>query len=112
MNDSIGCRSSSNAKNASCFSAVSPVCGWNQCVKWVTPREIAHSLMTCATTGAIVAIELLAVADGRGEAAEDFSRKLVAQLPHAEDVDAEVLGSRAGDSVLVEAGRDAGLAVW
>jgi hypothetical protein len=27
--------------------------GWNQCVKCVTPREIAHSLMTCATVGAI-----------------------------------------------------------
>ena len=33
LNDSIGDPSSSSWRNASCFSAVSPVCGWNQCVK-------------------------------------------------------------------------------
>src|SRR6185312_17060712 len=53
VNDSMGWRSSSNDRNASCFSAVRPVCGWNQCVKCVTPREIAHSLITWATVGAM-----------------------------------------------------------
>ena len=33
----------------SCFSAVRPVMGWNQCVKWVAPFSIAHSFMTAAT---------------------------------------------------------------
>src|SRR6185437_2955075 len=50
-NDSIGWPSS-NERNASCFSAVSPVCGWNQCVKCVAPRPIAHSLIAWATRGA------------------------------------------------------------
>ena len=49
----MGFSFSSKLRKASCFSAVSPVCGWNQCVKCVTPRAIAHSLMTCATVGAI-----------------------------------------------------------
>src|SRR5690242_15388612 len=52
-NFSIGVLFSSKLRNESCFSAVSPVCGWNQWQKCVTPREIAHSLMTCATVGAI-----------------------------------------------------------
>ena len=34
----------------SCFSAVMPVMGWNQCVKWVTPFSIAQSFMALATT--------------------------------------------------------------
>jgi hypothetical protein len=46
---SIGWFSSSKLRKASCFSAVSPVCGWNQCVKCVTPFSIAHSLMASAT---------------------------------------------------------------
>ena len=50
-NASIGWPSS-NERKASCFSAVSPVCGWNQCVKCVAPCVIAHSLMACATRGA------------------------------------------------------------
>src|SRR5579872_7280448 len=29
-------------KKESCFSAVVPVSGWNQCVKWVTPFPSAH----------------------------------------------------------------------
>jgi hypothetical protein len=37
VNVSIGCRSSSNERKASCFSAVRPVWGWNQWVKCVTP---------------------------------------------------------------------------
>jgi hypothetical protein len=44
---------SSNERKASCFSAVSPVCGWNQWVKCVAPRLVAHSLITCATAGAM-----------------------------------------------------------
>src|SRR5687767_1651722 len=54
-NASIAWPFSSNERNASCFSAVSPVCGWNQCVKCVAPLLVAHSLMTCATAGAIAA---------------------------------------------------------
>ena len=56
------------------------------------------------------AIEFLAVSNGSGEAAEDFSRKLVAQLSHAKNVDSEVLGSRPGYSVLAETAGDSGLA--
>ena len=37
----------------SCFSAVMPVMGWNQCVKWVTPFSIAQSFMALATTSAV-----------------------------------------------------------
>src|ERR1051325_4481531 len=52
VKDSIGESSLSSVRKASCFSAVSPVCGWNQCVKCVAPRLIAHSLMAFATAGA------------------------------------------------------------
>ena len=38
----------------SCFSAVTPVMGWNQWVKWVAPLESAQSFMAFATTFAIV----------------------------------------------------------
>ena len=34
----------------SCFSAVTPVRGWNQWVKWVAPRSTAQSFMAFATT--------------------------------------------------------------
>ena len=37
---------------ASCFSAVSPVMGWNQCVKCVAPCETAQSRATEATVSA------------------------------------------------------------
>ena len=33
----------------SCFSAVMPVSGWNQCVKCVAPRSTAHSFIASAT---------------------------------------------------------------
>ena len=33
----------------SCFSAVKPVIGWNQCVKCVAPFSTAHSFMATAT---------------------------------------------------------------
>ena len=33
----------------SCFSAVTPVIGWNQWVKWVTPFSIAQSFIALAT---------------------------------------------------------------
>jgi hypothetical protein len=39
-------------KNESCFSAVEPVSGWNQCVKCVQPRSIAHSFIADATESA------------------------------------------------------------
>ena len=34
----------------SCFSAVMPVIGWNQWVKWVAPFSMAQSFMALATT--------------------------------------------------------------
>ena len=36
----------------SCFSAVMPVMGWNQCVKCVAPRSTAQSFMAEATSPA------------------------------------------------------------
>ena len=36
----------------SCFSAVTPVRGWNQCVKCVAPCSIAQSLISTATASA------------------------------------------------------------
>ena len=36
----------------SCFSAVMPVSGWNQCVKCVTPFSIAQSFIAPATASA------------------------------------------------------------
>ena len=38
------------SKKASCFSAVLPVSGWNQWVKWVAPRSIPHCLRAWATS--------------------------------------------------------------
>ena len=37
----------------SCFSAVMPVMGWNQWVKWVAPCSSAHSFMAWAMALAI-----------------------------------------------------------
>ena len=34
----------------SCFSAVMPVIGWNQWVKWVAPFSTAQSFIALATT--------------------------------------------------------------
>jgi len=47
---SMGRPSSSKVRKASCFSAVSPVCGWNQWQKCVAPLPSAHSLTACATS--------------------------------------------------------------
>lgn len=41
---------SSPEMKASCFSAVKPLSGWNQWVKWVAPREMAHLLIPSATS--------------------------------------------------------------
>src|SRR5262245_41016191 len=41
---SMGEPCSSKVRKASCFSAVSPVWGWNQWQKWVAPLASAHSL--------------------------------------------------------------------
>ena len=41
------------SKKASCFSAVLPVSGWNQCVKWVAPRSMPHCFRACATSFAM-----------------------------------------------------------
>src|SRR3712207_7685487 len=39
-------------KKESCFSAVMPVRGWNQWVKWVAPFSIAQSFIAEATASA------------------------------------------------------------
>ena len=44
------CPTPVGSKKASCFSAVLPVRGWNQWVKWVAPRSIAHCLRAWATS--------------------------------------------------------------
>ncbi len=41
-------------RKESCFSAVRPVSGWNQCVKWVAPFSRAHSFIAVATESATV----------------------------------------------------------
>ncbi len=51
-NDSIGWPSSNEQEGVVLFGG-EPVCGWNQCVKCVAPRPIAHSLIACATRGAM-----------------------------------------------------------
>ena len=56
---SMGWPSSSKVRKASCFSAVSPVCGWNQWQKCVAPLPSAHSLIACATSLAIAGSSLL-----------------------------------------------------
>ena len=43
----------------SCFSAVTPVMGWNQWVKWVAPFSMAQSFMALATTVATSASRCL-----------------------------------------------------
>ncbi|MPN18690.1 hypothetical protein SDC9_166053 [bioreactor metagenome] len=49
-NSIITCPSPSGEIKLSCFSAVIPVIGWNQCVKWVAPFSQAQSFMALATT--------------------------------------------------------------
>ena len=49
----IASPSSVGAMKASCFSAVMPVIGWNQCVKCVAPFSSAQSFIAFATTSAI-----------------------------------------------------------
>ena len=53
LNRRIGSPSPVSVRKASCFSAVCPLSGWNQCVKCVAPRATAHSFMPCATSSAI-----------------------------------------------------------
>src|SRR5258706_238228 len=71
----------------------------------LSPSSSSSSIDFCDRT-----IELLAVPNRCCEAGEDFFRKLVAQLPDTKNVDAEVLGSRPGYSILAEAAGDTGLA--
>src|SRR3954447_17253709 len=51
-NSAIATPSPVGLKKESCFSAVEPVRGWNQCVKWVAPFSIAHSFIAEATASA------------------------------------------------------------
>jgi hypothetical protein len=109
---SIGWFSSSKLRKASCFSAVSPVCGWNQCVKCVTPFSIAQSLIASATGRGDVGVELLPEADGRLELLVDLLRQPVAHLARAEGVVpkyADVgVGGRVAGAVAVDRGADGG----
>ena len=47
------CAGPVGSRNASCFSAVPPVSGWNQWVKCVAPFWTAQSFMPAATASAI-----------------------------------------------------------
>src|SRR3954447_22304624 len=51
-NSAIATPSPVGLKKESCFSAVEPVSGWNQCVKGVAPFSIAHSFIAEATASA------------------------------------------------------------
>jgi hypothetical protein len=51
-NSAIAVPSPAGPKKESCFSAVEPVRGWNQCVKWLAPRSSAHSRIAEATVSA------------------------------------------------------------
>ena len=51
-NSAIAVPSPAGPKKESCFSAVAPVSGWNQCVKWLAPCSSAHSRMAEATVSA------------------------------------------------------------
>jgi hypothetical protein len=51
-NSAIAVPSPLGPKKESCFSAVEPVRGWNQWVKWLAPRSSAHSRMADATVSA------------------------------------------------------------
>ena len=46
----------SGFRKESCFSAVIPVIGWNQCEKWVAPLSIAQAFIACATALAIFSL--------------------------------------------------------
>jgi len=52
LNSAIARPSPVGLRKESCFSAVAPVSGWNQCVKWVAPFSSAHSFMALATESA------------------------------------------------------------
>ena len=84
---------------------------------WLEPvREVSHAagdrpfLDHLGDDGRDGKIEFLAVSNGGSEAGENIPRQFVAQLPDAESIDPEVLRCRSGYAILVEAGRDAGLA--
>ena len=53
--------------NASCFSAVKPVIGWNQWVKCVAPFSIAQSFMALGDDVGDVAIQLAAALNRAAE---------------------------------------------
>ena len=59
LNRSMGRPSSSKVRKASCFSAVSPVWGWNQWQKCVAPLLSAHSFTAWATSLAMAGSSLL-----------------------------------------------------
>jgi hypothetical protein len=52
-NSAIERPSEFGARNESCFSAVEPVIGTNQWVKWVAPCAMAHSFTPWATASTI-----------------------------------------------------------
>ncbi len=52
-NSAIARPSGIGRRNESCFSAVRPVIGWNQCVKCVAPCSMAQSFIAFATVSAM-----------------------------------------------------------
>jgi hypothetical protein len=75
----------------SCFSAVEPVRGWNQCVKWLAPRSVAHSFMASATASATlgssgsppssVRINALKICFGRRERISAIEKVFFPKIP-------------------------------
>ena len=53
LNSAIARPSAVGEKNESCFSAVMPVSGWNQCVKCDAPCSTAQSFSAEATASAV-----------------------------------------------------------
>ena len=94
LNSAMAPPSSVGARKESCFSAVRPVIGWNQWVKWVAPCSMAQSFMAAATTSATDGVQRRTLLDGLAERLVDVFRK---PRPHhvvGEDVAPEELSDR------------------
>ena len=80
-------------RNESCFSAVEPVSGWNQCVKCVAPFSSAQSFIAEGDRVGELGVERLAAVDRGLELAEDRLRQALALLVGSEDVGPVDLGA-------------------
>ena len=99
----------------SCFSAVMPVSGWNQWVKWVAPWAIAQSFIASATASATSLSSRSLLVDGFLERAVYLQRQGCLHDAVVKDQTAEILRNRTHFHILltflsssVRAGRPAG----